>query len=209
MVKVLRMTCPQCGAAIKRGDGRFCSHCAAALPDRPRITPDEWSTHAERFDEAEGDAQHAAALSAPAPEPSWGSTVILPAVFLAIWVVFGGFLISRAATGPGGMVIFPIVIVGFGAIFIGTMIAKALRKAKAPVERQLAVVIGDRTEITTHGSSDDRRTSTSYYATLQFKDGSRLELPTRGGIVGQTTRGDIGLAVMRGGDLVDFHRYQL
>jgi hypothetical protein len=77
MVKVLRMTCPQCGAAIKRGDGRFCSHCAAALPDRPRITPDEWSTHAERFDEAEGDAQHAAALSAPAPEPSWGSTVIL------------------------------------------------------------------------------------------------------------------------------------
>ncbi|HUQ04666.1 MAG TPA: DUF2500 family protein [Kofleriaceae bacterium] len=203
------MTCPQCGAAIKRGDGRFCSHCAAALPDRPRIAPEEWSTHRERFEEAEGDAQHAAALSAPAPEPSWGSTVILPGVFLVVWILFGGFLVSRAATGPGGMVLFPLLIVGGGAIGISLMISKALRKAKSPVERALAVVVGDRTEITTHGSSDDRRTSTSYYATLQFKDGARVELPTSGGIVGHTTRGDIGLAVMRGGDLVDFHRYQL
>jgi hypothetical protein len=201
------MTCPQCGAAIKRGDGRFCSHCAAALPDRPRIAPEEWSTHVERFEEAERHPQHAFAMGAPAPKPALVTTVVVPAVFLVFWLGIGSFVTSGFAQHGGAMVLFPLGMLVVGVVVVGKSIVRALAKASAPVERRLAVVVDERTDISTHGSGDDRRTSTTYYTTLQFKDGARLELPTSGSITGTVTRGDIGLAVMRGGDLVDFHRF--
>ena len=205
----MRMTCPQCGAAIKRGDGRFCSHCAAALPDRPRITDDEWRTHADRFDEAERDAQHGIALGLEAPPPQLMMGVVFPAIFLLFWLGVGSFIIRGFAEVGGVMALFPVLLVGFGVVMIGTMIYKTVQKAKAPVLRTLAVVVDKRTNVSSSGTGDDRRTSTSYYATLQFRDGSRLELPTGGNIAGHVTDGDIGLAVMRGGDLIDFHRYRL
>jgi len=205
------MTCPQCGAAIKKGDGRFCSHCGTALPDKPRIAPDEWATHAERFDQAEHDAQHGIAMGLPAPEASMATTVVVPSIFLVFWIGIGSVVTMGFASGPGAgaMALFPLALMLAGVFMIGGMIRTGLRKAKAPVLRTLAVMVNDRTEVSTSGTGDDRRTSTSYYATLQFKDGSRLELPATSGIVGHTAHGDIGLAVMRGGDLVDFHRYRL
>jgi hypothetical protein len=203
-------TCPQCGAAIRKDDGRFCSHCGAALPDRPRITADEWPTHAERFAQARRDPAFERALAAPVPPPRLAATVLPVGVFAVIWVVFGGVIIRGATRGPyGATVLFPIAIVTVGLVGIIATIAKAVRKAKAPVERRLAVVIDERTEINTTGSGDDRRTTTRYYTALQDERGDRVQASTPGALAGVIARGDIGVAVLRGGDLVDFHRIRV
>jgi hypothetical protein len=209
VINVLRMTCAQCGAAVKKGDGRFCSHCGAAHPDRPRIAPEEWSTHRERFDQAARDPQHAVAMELPSPPPPMFTRVWAPSLFLLLWIGMGSFVTSGFARGGGTMVLFPLAIMIGGVIMLGSVIIKGMNNARAPVLRELAVVVDERTQVSSSGTGNDRRTSTSYYATLQFEDGSRRELPTEGPIVGSVTRGDIGLAVMRGDELVDFHRFRL
>ncbi|MCB9560718.1 MAG: DUF2500 family protein [Kofleriaceae bacterium] len=203
------MICLQCGATISRGDGRFCSHCGTALPDRPRIAEDEWATHPERFDAASASPEHASAMQRPAPAPALGTTVVAPAVFLVFWCVIGVVIIGGFAAAGGAMALFPVLLVGAGVVLVGKQIRTNLAKARAPVVRLTAVIIDERTEITTRGSGDDRSTSTHYYATLQLRDGTRREMPTTGPLAGVITRGDIGVAVTRGGDLVDFHRVQV
>ncbi|MBP8811751.1 MAG: DUF2500 family protein [Kofleriaceae bacterium] len=204
------MTCPQCGAAIQRGSGRFCSHCATALPDLPRITPEEWVSHRERFEAARADAQHAVAMALPAPAPEYGTTVVLPTLFLIGWCATAAFISSKFAEHGGGMAVAPIVMAVVGTVMFGRWILQALHKANAPVQRDLAVVLDERTEIASHRRSDgSHSTTTSYYVLLQLGDGTRRELPTSSVIAGHTTRGDIGLAVTRGGDLIDFHRYRV
>jgi hypothetical protein len=201
---------------VRRGhqDGKFCSHCGTALPKPPTVSPDEWRTHAERFDLAERDAQHGIALALPAPEASLATGVYFPVVFLVFWIGIGLFIVSGAASAGIGMTLFPVALLVAGFVMSTRQIATAMRKAKAPVFRKLAVLVDKRTEVSTHHHhrEDGRRrhhTTTSYYATLELRDGSRLELPTTDGVAGYSSTGDIGLAVMRGGDLIDFHRYRL
>lgn len=201
------MTCPQCGAAIQRGDGRFCSHCGTSLPDRPRITPEEWVTHVERFEQAEQDPQHATARGLPAPDPRLGAQLVPLALFGVLWIAVGAFIVQGFAETGGAIVLFPIVLVGVGVIGMAGFAIGRLRNARAPVERMIAVVVDERTDVYTTGTSDNRSTHTAYYATLQTKDGARVELRTSGGVSGMTTVGDIGLAVMRAGELIDFHRF--
>ncbi|HTJ46887.1 MAG TPA: DUF2500 family protein [Kofleriaceae bacterium] len=203
------MTCPQCGAAIRADDGRFCSHCGASLPDRPRITADEWPTHPERFDQAKRDPSYERALALDPPAPKLWQTILPVAVFSIFWIGIGGAVVAGFAKGGGAMVLFPIFILGFGLVMMGVTVRTAVTKARAPVMRQLAVVVDERTEIHTTGSGDSRSTHTRYFATLQFKDGDRLECGTSGALSGAIAKGDIGLAVLRGGDLVDFHRIRV
>jgi hypothetical protein len=209
------MTCPQCGAAIKKGDGKFCSHCGTVLPTAPAISSDEWRTHPDRFDQAERDAQHDIAMELEAPKASMVTDVVVPTVFLVFWIAIGIVITSGFANGPGkAMALFPLAMMIAGVVFVGAHIRRSVRKANAPVLRTLAVLVDKRTEVSSHRHRhhDGRRhqhTTTSYYATLELRDGSRLELPTTDGIAGYSSTGDIGLAVMRGGDLIDFHRYRL
>jgi hypothetical protein len=180
------------------------------LPDRPRITPEEWTTHVERFEEAEADPQRAIAAELPAPKPNLLTTVVAPSAFLVVWVVMGSIVTAGFSRGPGTpMVFFPLLIMIGGVVGLGWMIRTGVVKARSPVLRAVAVVVDKRTSISTRGSGDDRSTTTSYFATLQFKDGTRAELPTTDGLAGFVTDGDIGLAVVRGGDLVDFHRFKI
>jgi Protein of unknown function (DUF2500) len=203
------MTCPQCGAAVKQGDGRFCSHCGGALPDRPRITAEEWVTHRERFEQAERDPQYAIAVALPAPRVSM-LRIVFPLVFLIFWIAIGSFITMGFADGNAGAIaLAPAAMTAFGAIAILASVVGAIRRARAPVRRRIAVVVDERTDVGTSGSGDSRSTTTTYYATLQFADGNRFELATNGGVAGMITRGDIGLAVMRGRELADFHRFRL
>ena len=194
--------CPNCGALAKKGDGRFCSHCAGTFPDVARITPDEWTTHSERFDEAEASAWVATAQALPVPSVSIFA-ILLPLVFLGVWVALESLMLSHTEKWDvfriGAM-----CILGLGVIGLLAMITKAIRFMRAPAERSIAVVIDERIKVS--GGGDDSSATTHYYVTLEGRDGKREEFETTEGVAGLATAGDIGLAVMRMRTLVAFHR---
>jgi len=159
-----------------------------------------------RFAAAQAHPIHGEALARPAPPPQL-APVVAAALFLVMWLVIGAIILAAFAEHGGLFVLFPLAILAFGVVAVGSTAVRALRKAAAPVERALAVVLDKRTDTTTHGVGDDRQTVTRYHVTLQFRDGTRRELATTARITGEIVRGDIGLAVARGGDLIDFHRY--
>jgi hypothetical protein len=197
------MVCSSCGAAIRRDDGRFCSHCGAALADRPRISDVEWTTHPERFDEVAASPHFVAAMTAPAPRASMLS--VLPLVlFLIGWCAIGAFIIGGFAEHGGIMVLGPIAIVGFGGIAVISMIWKQIRFVRAPVLRTIAVIVDKRTEL--RGGGESSSATTYYYATLHFKEGRRVELEATDGVIGMISSGDIGVALVRQHTLVAFLR---
>jgi len=197
------MECKECGAAIRRDDGRFCSHCGAALPDRPRISPEEWNTHPARFDEAEAGPGFGAAMSREAPPPPRGA-VLAPLLFGVVWVGMGGFITSQFAKDAGAMFLFPLVMVIFGVGLVGTIVVKGVRFARAPVERKVVVVVDKRTQMS--GGGERSSVTTTYYVTVQTKAGERTELQATADIAGMVTSGDIGVAQLRLSTLVGFAR---
>lgn len=91
-------------------------------------------------------------------------------------------------------------------IFTGlSMASRALRFKNAPIQRCVAVIVKDRTEVAGGESS----TSTSYYATLQLRGGTRVELPTYRSLAGRLVVGDIGIAFVKSQTLVDFTRFDI
>jgi hypothetical protein len=125
---------------------------------------------------------------------------------------FGGG--GRARSLPGGTLAFEamiVVFVGVVALFIviGVKIAtgsrgKVRRLRRARLERYPAYVTGERTLVT--GGSGDSPAATTYHATLQFEDGSRMEFPVDCRMAGAVDAGDVGVAYVQGGYLIDFVR---
>jgi hypothetical protein len=87
------------------------------------------------------------------------------------------------------------------------MVAKLVQFRNAPVHRFVAVIVKERTEVT--GGSGDTGASTSYYTTLQMKDGRRFELYTYRSLVGRIAVDDIGVAYMKSRTLVEFIRFDV
>jgi VIT1/CCC1 family predicted Fe2+/Mn2+ transporter len=160
------MKCEQCGAAIRKGDGRYCSHCGAKLPDVPRVTPDEWVVHPERFDQAEASEAFGSAMSAAAPVAP-AAAIVVPLAFLCFWLATGLFIfVAGLAAGSPIFPMFSGVLVTFGAVMILRNVAGSLRFARAPVQRRVSVVIDERVHVSGGGKNSSARTT--YYATLSF-----------------------------------------
>lgn len=170
----------------------------------PRITPEEWTRHPERFDEAAANPRYQKGMSAvPPPVPI--TLIVALLGFLVFWLLIGGPIFISSLDVPSLM--FPAVagfLLLFGIAMVVGMVAKHVRFARAPIERKLVVVIDERTEVTGGGKNSSARTR--YYATLQDRDGERAELETSAAVAGMVTRGDIGVALLRLDQLVAFHR---
>ncbi len=197
------MECAKCGATIRRDDGRFCSHCGASLPDRPRISPEEWVTHPARFEELERHPQLASAMAVDVPRPS--TARVIPFVFFAVfWCAIGGAVTLGFASAGGFLALAPLAMVIAGLVMVVRLIGTQLAFARAPLERKLAVAIDERTRVS--GGGEHSSASTTYYVTLQTRDGARREVKATDGVAGFVTRGDIGVACLRANVLVAFHR---
>lgn len=197
------MNCSECKAPVRKGDGRFCSHCGTTLPDAPRITPDEWAVHPERFDEAEASDAVAKAMTAQAP-PASLLAILFPMVFLGFWVGIGSFMLSMASEAPIFFTLAAGTILSIGVIGVGSVIVNGIRFSRSPVERRVLAVIDKRIRV--RGGGDDTAATTHYFATLADRDGGRTEFKTTGPVAGQIATGDIGLALVRMKTLVAFHR---
>lgn len=176
----------------------------------PARDVDAWMAHPDRFDRAEADPQHTIAMKLPAPKAPVLTTIIVPALVLALAIAIAAYVTSIfAEVGGRAWALIPVGVGVVGVLVSVPLLRSAIRNARGPVLRRVAVVVDERTEVSSLRTMGDMTTETLYYATLQFRDGGRIELVTNSGVAGFATRGDIGLAVIRGGALVDFHRYRL
>ncbi len=197
------MTCTECGAAAKEGSGRFCSHCGAALPDADRISAYEYMTHADRFAKVRSHVRFDELMKHSPAFPA--KLAFVPGIVIIVFgVVFFAFGFSMWSPDfPGAPI--KIFMSLFCALFIGIGIATLVRAKKlvdAPMKRRVAVIVDERTKVT--GSDDS--TSTTYFATVQFEDGTRQEMKTSGVVAGGATRGDIGVIYTKLDKLVSFER---
>lgn len=200
----MAVSCSNCGATAKEGDGRFCSHCGSNLPDVPRFSAEEWTTHPNRFDEARASEWFGRAQLLPAPSPSLFAAIV-PLLFLALWLAVGWFIFNVTASMSAGTleIVGVSSFIGLGAVFVLVVFAKGIRYYRAPAIGRLVVVLGQRTEVSK--SSDDSSVTTTYYTTVVDREGEREELETTGNTYGYAVAGCIGLAQVRMHRLVAFH----
>jgi len=85
--------------------------------------------------------------------------------------------------------------VGAGVVFVagGIAMARTLVAVRdTPIERLVAVIVRERTDV-----GGREHTDTSYYATLQTRDGTRTEYRVSSALVGRLVVGDIGVAYVK------------
>src|SRR5262245_31628760 len=95
-------------------------------------------------------------------------------------------------------------------MFIGGGAGMAVREIRfhnLPIVRMVAVITKERTDV--HGGGQHARATTTYYTTLQARDGARVEYRTPARLVGTLAIDDIGVAYVKGHLLVDFTRFDV
>jgi len=91
---------------------------------------------------------------------------------------------------------FSVIVIASGVAFIagGVLLGRVLLSVRdTPIDRMIAVVVKERT----HVGGDERSASTSYYTTLQTRDGVRTEYRVTRNLVGSLVVDDIGVAYVR------------
>ncbi len=155
--------------------------------------------------------------------PADATIGVAAAVGPLVMSLFGGVFLLVAITllfviRPP--VLFSLVVLASGAALLvgGIKIARGLLAAKdAPIERITAVLVKERTEI----SGRNESTGTTSYATLQTRDGKRVEYRVSRVLVGKVVVDDIGIAyvkevvfelgftTLRSKSLVEFIRFEV
>jgi hypothetical protein len=100
------------------------------------------------------------------------------------------------------LVIGSLMFIGGGA----SMAVSGLRFHNTPIVRLVAVIIKERSEVS-GGGERGMRAHTTYYTTLQTRDGTRAEYATPDRLVGKLALDDIGVAYVKGHMLVEFTRF--
>lgn len=103
-----------------------------------------------------------------------------------------------------------IMFIGVALVFILgglSMSARLVNFRNAPISRVVAVILKERTEVS--GGGDKSPASTAYYATLQTRDGERIEYLTYRSLVGRLVVDDIGVAYVKANTLVEFIRFDV
>jgi hypothetical protein len=206
------VTCDHCGATIKDA-GAFCSHCGTRIqrPEKGAASAPS-ATDPARFDlVARSPGYDAAKRHEPRVSTFGGIAMpLVMAVFgVGFLVIAGSFLFDDTPAGFGPPAGFNIIFMAIPCIFIAIAIGMAFKGMKfrgAPIEQRILVVVDERVEVS--GGGENRSASTHYYATLQARDGQRAEYPTYGWLAGRIAPGDIGVAFLKGGMLVDFLRME-
>ena len=204
-------TCGNCGAAAARLAERFCGFCGHEFPREvaPAAPP---SLH--------GDVP--ARLAAVRDSPAWDRArdetpsdshvrngllfrMVFGFIFAGIGgVVAGGFVLSIIGI-PFAVV--PIAFVGIGLWISYDAMQKQSRFASARLQRVPALVVDERVKVS--GGGKNSSATTNYFASLEFEDGSRVELQASGPVAGRIAQGDVGVAFVREKHLLDFTRVRV
>jgi hypothetical protein len=202
--------CGNCGAVPSRSDSRFCEFCGTELPELQGDDPirvevvgplGDLKARFERL-EAHSSYERLMQLTPGTAGPAVGlySGVIGAGCFTAV-----SFAIMLAVAGFAGPLAFiPGGFIAIGLVLMVMQLKKAAAYSAAALLREPSVILDERTRVS--GGGNDSSASTSYFATLQFPDGSRNEYAVDGRTSGRVTKGDIGIAYLKSDVLVDFQR---
>jgi len=201
-----RIECEHCGGVIKNQAARFCEFCGTEVVREgvPRSqTRDE--TRKMRFGmlEQHADLQRLLQASPKGEGPQSGAALFWIAPFFLGFLVFWMTMASKM-NAPGFMFLVPIFmlgVLGFGLFKTATTTS---RVRSAPLLRNTAIVVDERTEVS--GGGKNSRTRTSYFATLEFADGKREEYSIGPRLAGQLSPGDAGVAYTKSDHLNAFER---
>lgn len=194
--------CSQCSAPVTDDRWTNCPYCGSVL-NKPTINPLRVMVAPERF---------AAAERAPGFEellrrtPSGQAQLFgmgFQTLFLLLWTVLAGAM-TIPALMAGPMAIVPAGMCVFGIVMLVRSGQRTARFAGAALERRVAVWRDERTEVS--GGGRNSSASTRHYVLLEEREGRRLECPCDARLAGSHAPGDIGLAYLRGGVLLDFVR---
>ncbi|MCY1055630.1 zinc-ribbon domain-containing protein [Nannocystis sp. SCPEA4] len=200
------MDCTHCGAPV-RDDGAFCSHCGSRLPRPESPAPAHLAaTATERFERARSHPEFQAACN-HVPVVPVANEFARPLLLIAVAIGFSAFF--RSMPGPPEAALINAFVTGIVLVMIGAsvvMLVRAQSFRAAPIVHDIMVVIDERVAVS---GGDDRRTRTTYFATLQDQDGLRSEHRCEGWLAGRIAAGDIGVAFLKGDRLVDFVRIEV
>jgi hypothetical protein len=155
-------------------------------------------TDPSRFDRVEQHPELGSAPEQPVLPADAGVSVAAVAAPLLL-SLFGALFLLVAITillTLGAPLIFSVIFVAGGLVFVlgGIAMARGVVALRdAPVDRLIAVIVKERTQV----SGDSNSSSTTYYTTLQMRDGRRVEYRTAGSLAGRLVIDDIGVAYVK------------
>jgi hypothetical protein len=168
------------------------------------------TTDPARFDRVTEHADYAATANRTIELPySSLSAIAAPSGFALFGLLFLILAIGvLVEIKPPLWVAIPFVIGVLMFIGGGTgMAVRGVRFHNLPIVRLVAVITKERTEVS--GGANNSRTQTTYYTTLQTRDGNRAEYVTPDRLVGKLALDDIGVAYVKGHMLVEFSRFDV
>lgn len=210
------LRCSHCSSPLTDASAATCAYCGVALAGAPGPTTD-----ASRFAAVERSPRYPELMRR---QPSATGAIVMYLFMLAFSVVWtsmaatfalvGAGIASVGAVVPAKLAAVPVGVGAFVALLPGLMavlgvlgfalaLRKLLRFLRSPTTRTIGIIRDKRTQVST-GAGSDRSVSTSYYLLLEARGGERTEHRVSAGLSGRVVAGDIGVAYLRDGDLLDF-----
>ncbi len=201
MVEAFR--CSQCSAPVTDDNWTSCPFCGIVL-NKPTINPLRAATAPARFAAARRHPDLERLLQLTPSTSGFAASQIFLVFFLVIWIGATLFMSTVFAEVAGLAALLPLAMGVFGFVMVSRGLVKARSIRNAPLEREIVVLLDERTEVS--GGGKDSSASTAYYLLVQGEDGARTELGCSAQVAGKVTAGDIGVAYRKGSWLADFQR---
>lgn len=198
-------SCPECGARQRRSGARYCAYCGIALPESalgaaPASAED---SRARLFEAMRQSQEMAEALAHEPPTTGVRRGMGFGLLFIGIWTAGALFMGMMALRGrsmgaPAALAIMPFAMAALGVLGFFQLKRKARRFAAAPLAKEPAIVVGKRTIVGEDSSQE--------YAALEFEEGDREEFALAGKLAGDLAQGDMVVAFIKDGMLLDCRR---
>ena len=195
------LKCSQCGAVPKEVGSRFCAFCGSLLPVQPTVVASPIEAP-ERFDAVQAHPDLPQLLERVPEDPGAPSSVPGFALIVIAGVI-AAVMLAQMGSGhgdamPPALLLGPLLLGLLGVI----VIVVAGRDRSSPIRSNVAVVLDERIKVS--GGGQNTSAKTTYYVLVADRAGTRIELETTEDLAGRTAPGDIGVAYIRRGRLVDF-----
>lgn len=199
--------CSHCGARPKDIDAAYCQFCGTELPQRAQAQVQVITPHGDlnaRFVALEKHADLPQLHRHTPDSTREGLGMAGTVVFGGFFTVISLFITAGFAKVGGPIAIFPLIFVGAGVVMIVKGVTSAAQFSSAPMRRQLVAVIDERSRVS--GGGKNSSASTTYFATVQDRDGERGEYRVHARLAGQIAPGDLGVAYFKSKYMLDFKR---